>query len=521
MRRVIAVVLTTLVVGLAGCSGSAGSNAAAPRRGGTLRVATVGLTTLDPAQADDPTEAAAAEMLFTPLVDLDPRTHEPRPGLAARWHVDEKQTTFTFTLRRGLKFSNGTSITASDVKGTYDRVAAKATQSPLAPLLEPIVGYDAAHDNDGVSQLSGVVAKGSRTLQVTVSTPFAVLPSVFAYPGLGIIDPATLATIADKPVGSGPFRYAGRSGTTVRLQRAGHGPGSARLARVDLVGYASLDDARVAFDAKNVDVVRLAREDPKPSGSIAQLHTGAYLAVGFYAIDLANPKFADARFRRAIIQAVNAPALVGVAYPGGIVARGIVPNGVPGGGVDQCRSQCAYDLKSSKRLLAEAFPSGVVPSVAVDYDDSPTQKTLADTLISQLTAAGIPATARPHAEADYASFLANGAPEVFRFGVVGDLASEDTFLSPWFISGAPENIAHVASSDVNNSVNQARAMEHPIRRQTAYDDAAAAVLATYAVAPVVQFATRLIAPSSVRDVVIDQFGGFDPRAVWKQQPATG
>ena len=153
MRRVVAVVMAALVVGLSGCIGTGGSNAAEPRRGGTLRVATVGLTTLDPAQADNPTEAATAEMLFSPLVNLDSRTHEVRPGLAARWHVNEAQTTFTFTLRRRLKFSNGSPITASDVKATFDRVAAKATQSPIAPLLESIAGYAAAHDTDGVDRV--------------------------------------------------------------------------------------------------------------------------------------------------------------------------------------------------------------------------------------------------------------------------------------------------------------------------------------------------------------------------------
>jgi peptide/nickel transport system substrate-binding protein len=516
-RAVVGVLaLVTASAGLVACS--SGSDAQGPHRGGTLRVATVGLTTLDPAHADDPTEVAVAEMLFTPLVDLDPSTHEPRPGLAARWHVDDTQTVFTFTLRRGLQFSDGSALTAADVKATFDRVAAKATESPIAPLLEPIAGYAAAHENDGVSELSGVVAKGTRTLEVTLDEPFSVLPSVFAYPGLGIIDPSSVATIADEPVGSGPFRYAGRSGTTLGLERSTRGRSSARLAGIDLVGFASLGDAQDAYDDEKVDLLRLGREGEPPRRPKAQLRAAPYLAMGFYAIDLANPKFADARFRQAIVQSVNATELVASAYPGGIVPSGLVPEGVPHGGADQCRDVCDYDRKDAKRLLGEAFPGGVVPGVNIDYDDSPAQKALATELVEQLTAVGIPATARPHPEDDYANFLANGDPEVFRFGVVGDFASEDAFLSPWFISGAPENIAHVASTAVDDAVNRARKTEHPLRRQKAYADAARDVLAAFAIAPVVQFETRLVAPSTVRDVAIDPFGGFDARAVWKQQP---
>jgi len=517
MRPVLVAVLATSIAGLAACSGS-GSDAEAPRRGGTLRVATVGLATLDPAQADDPTEAAVAEMLFTPLVDLDRRSREPRPGLAARWHVNDDQTIFTFTLRRGIEFSDGSPITASDVKATFDRVAAKGTASPIAPLLERIDGYAAAHDADGVSELSGVVAKGARTVEVTLTEPFAALPSVFSYPGLGIVDPEQVATIAEAPVGSGPFRYTGRSGTTLELERSGRGAGSARLARIDLVGYASLEEARTAFADDDVDVLRLGRDDAAPTGGTTELHAAPYLAIGFYAIDVSNPKFADARFRQAIVQAVNANELVESAYPGGIVASGLLPDGIPGGGVDQCRELCDFDVKASKRLLAETFPDGVIPAVNVDYDDSPTQKALADQLVAQLAAVGIPATPRPHPEADYADFLANGDPEVFRFGVVGDYPSEDPILSPWFISGAPENVAHVASTDVDTAVQEARKSVNPTRRQRAYAEAAAGVLATFAVAPVVQFETRLVAPGSVRDLVIDPFGGFDAHTVWKQQP---
>ncbi len=518
-RLMLCAVLVVSVVGLVACSDS-GSDADAPRRGGTLRVATVGLTTLDPAQADDPTEAAVAEMLFTPLVDLDPRTQEPRPGLAARWHVNDEQTVFTFTLLKGLEFSDGSPITASDVKATFDRVAAKATASPIAPLLERITGYAAAHDTDGVAELSGVVAKGSRKIEVTLTEPFAALPAVFSYPGLGIVDPAQIATIAEEPVGSGPFRYADRTGTTLELERSSGGAGSARLSRIDLVGYESFDAARTAFDDGAVDVLRLGRDDTAPAGVDAELHSAPYLAIGFYAIDITNPKFADARFRQAIVQAVNAKQLVDSAYPGGVVASGLVPQGIPGGGVDQCRTLCDFDVAASKQLLAEAFPGGVVPAVAVDYDDSPIQKALADELVTQLAAVGIPATPRPHPEADYANFLANGDPEVFRFGVLGDYPSEDPFLSPWFITGAPENVAHVASPDVDGAVQEARKSVNPNRSRRAYADAAAGVLATFAVAPVVQFETRLVAPAAVRDLTIDPFGGFDAHTVWKQSADT-
>ena len=105
--------------------------------------------------------------------------------------------------------------------------------------------------------------------------------------------------------------------------------------------------------------------------------------------------------------------------------------------------------------------------------------------------------------------------------MVGDFPSEDTFLSPWFTSGAPENVAHVAVPAVDADVTKARSTEHPIRRQRAYRRAADGVLDSFAVAPVVQFETRLAATGAVKGLQIDPFGGFDARSVWKQLPAGG
>lgn len=518
MRRAVVCVLVVLSTALASCS-SGGSDTDAPRRGGTLRVATVGVTTLDPAMADEPSAAAIAGMLFSPLVSLDPASHEPRPGLAARWHVNEAQTEFTFTLRPGLEFSNGKAVTATAVKATFDRVAAKATGSPLAPLLEPIAGYAAAHDQGTAAGLSGVVVKSPRVLEVHLAEAFAAMPSVFSYPGLGIVDPSSVAGLATQPVGSGPFHWKGRAGTTIELART-RGDDSARLAAIDLVPYPTVDDARDAFAEHRVDVFRLARDDASKAGGGGVLHHAPYLAVGFYAIDVANPKFADARFRQAIVQAIDAASLVDDAYPGGIVSSGLVPVGVPNGGTDQCRGTCDYDPKAAKKLVAAAFPNGGVPTVNIDYDDSPAQKQLADDVVTQLGAVGITAQLRPHPEADYANFLANGAPEVFRFGLVGDYPSEDPFLAPWFLSGAAENVTRLASPEVDAAVKKARETENPTKRSRAYDDAARGVLAQFAVAPVVQFETRLVSTASVRDLTIDPFGGFDAALVWKA-PAGG
>ena len=181
-----------------------------PVRGGTLRVGVVGLASLDPALADEPTEALVAEMLFTPLVGLNRRTQEPGPALAARWSVNDDQTRFEFTLRQGLEFSNGDPITAADVKTTLDRVATPANESPLAGLLAPVAGF-AEVASGAAEDLSGIEIPDDRTVVITLSPPFAARPSVRAHPGLAAV-----------PVAG---RAARSEGSTIRApHRSGPGP---------------------------------------------------------------------------------------------------------------------------------------------------------------------------------------------------------------------------------------------------------------------------------------------------------
>lgn len=514
MRRLTAI-LVAVTLGAVACSGGASSGGRGAARGGVLRIGVVGLGSLDPARADLPATAEMAELLFTPLVRLDPRTRAPRPALARHWRANVTQTTFTFTLWRGARFHDGTPITAADVKATFDRVAARATLSTLAPLLEPVAGYPQAHDLGSTPGLSGVVARDVRTVVITLRQPFALLPTALSHPGLGIVPAAPTNSLADHPVGSGPFRFGSRDATGVHLVRAHTAPGvpAPHVARVELVKFARTADAQASFDAGKLDVLREGEATTRPTRAHRDA-TAPYLAVGFYALNLKSLKFVDAHFRQAIVRAVDARALVRKVYGGRAgVATGIVPSGVPGGPSRACRATCDHDAAAAKQLLAQAFPHGGVPGIAVDFDDTPTQQALAGEVVAELAAVGIVGVKRPHPAGSYDSFLANDVPELFRLGWVGDFPSADAFLSPVFVSGAPENVAHVSSPAADAAMKAAEAEKSRSKRAAKFAEAERAVLATFAVAPVVQFETRLALARRVLGLVIDPFGGFDPATV--------
>ncbi|MEW6046179.1 MAG: ABC transporter substrate-binding protein, partial [Bacillota bacterium] len=112
---------------------------AAPARGGSL---TVGLAqeilNLDPHTATAFSSFAIFDLVYEGLLHQDPATLRLGPGLAQAWTVSPDGRVYTFTLRPGVKFHDGSALTAEDIKYTFDRILDPATKSPRASQLPPI-----------------------------------------------------------------------------------------------------------------------------------------------------------------------------------------------------------------------------------------------------------------------------------------------------------------------------------------------------------------------------------------------
>ena len=106
-------------------------DAASPRRGGTLRLASfTDVRTLDPAGSLDELAGEAIHLIFAGLVDYD---HEANvvPDLADHWEVDDSGRTYRFTLRHGVLMQDGTELTAEDVKRSVERSLHPSTPNPI------------------------------------------------------------------------------------------------------------------------------------------------------------------------------------------------------------------------------------------------------------------------------------------------------------------------------------------------------------------------------------------------------
>jgi ABC-type transport system substrate-binding protein len=509
-----AVIAFVLAVRAGGDDGSP-----AVRAGGTLRVGVVGLGSLDPLDAREPVDVMVADQVFDTLVAYDPGTLEPRPGLAAAWDVNPEQTVFTFRLAEAATFHDGSPVTAADVKFTLERIAAKGSDSPLLAQLEAVAGFGAFRDGSAPG-LAGVETPAVKQVVVRLDRPFATFPAALGHPGFGVVPQVKVIELGtafkDRPVGSGPFKVSAVSGEEVQLARAPRAGGrAAHLDGMRLVRFETTDAAYQAFLKGDVDVAPVppghADTEVSPRG---QLEARPYLGVVFYAMNLKSPDLADARLRQAVSLAIDRQRIVAEVYKGEVeVATGLVAAGVPGRAADSCGERCEYNPDRAKVLLAEAFPNGGVPEVAIDHDDDPTQTAVAASIKADLDAVGIPSVVRPHPFVGYPQFLVSGQAELFRLGWVADYPSPDGFLTPLFSSTSPENLTGLATAEVDQTLAAARAEPDAAKRLALYRDVEQKVLDQFVVVPVAQLEVRMAVAKAVQAFTLNPLGSFDGATV--------
>jgi ABC-type transport system substrate-binding protein len=315
-------------------------------------------------------------------------------------------------------------------------------------------------------------------------------------------------------VGSGPFRFAAREGSVVKLRPADGV--DALLEGIDLHLYADDADAYRAWvdgalDWSQVPATAMADAEAR-AGARGFVPFPAMLYLGF---NLRSPSLEDARFRQAVVAAIDRAGVVRAAYGSAVTARAaLVPAGVPGAVDDACGAPCGHDPARAHALVEEAFPDGRVPELPLDYDEGASQEALARAIQEDLAAAGIPSTLRGRPAEEFATFATSGGQGLFRLGWVGVYPSPDAWLTPLFRSGGAENAVGLADEEVDAAIDRARAEPDAARRAALWAEAERLVMARFPVVPLGQFRTAVVFAPHVQGLAPRGDGTFDPTLVW-------
>ena len=181
---------------------TAGRASLAPVKGGTISWGQWDkIDSIDPALTTGAAAGEIAQNILDTLITLD-ADQKPHPALATKWVIENDSKKFTFTLRDGVKFHDGSTLTAAAVKGSFDRILdPKLKAGAVVSLIGPI---------------DAITAPDDKTVVFTFKQGYpAFMLQIWRY-FFGVLSPKYLATLksgdpAAEPVGSGPFMFAGRS----------------------------------------------------------------------------------------------------------------------------------------------------------------------------------------------------------------------------------------------------------------------------------------------------------------------
>ena len=277
-----------------------------------VRIGVAGVpTTLDPLSALEGTGALVARQVLDTLVAYRDSSTEVDPGLATRWVVSRDGLVWSFTIREGARFHDGSPLTAREIAASFERSLRPEGGRPMSSM---VVWSALLRGVPGV--VKDVRAADARTLQIVLTQPYAPLLTVLAHPGFGVAKLTTGPDGAPRLVGSGPYRMSeGGPGRLVLEAVTGHWSGGARADRLVFLEIGSDDHAEAELDARGVDLWLPAGTPRRAEGalSVPGLH------VGFLAFQTEKEPFTRKRIRQAIAAAID-PPVVGVA-----LGRGAVP----------------------------------------------------------------------------------------------------------------------------------------------------------------------------------------------------
>lgn len=392
-----------------------------PKYGGTLSVGiTQQVLNLDPHVATAFSSWRVMELIYEGLLRFDNQL-QLQPALAESWTVSPDGLEYTFKLRSGVKFHDGSQLTAEDVKYSFERVLNPETSSPL---------------RSRVSAIKSIEILNPTEVKFVLSKPFApfleVLPLIYIVPKdfeKKVGDPKV------KTLGTGPFKLAEFGPDYVRLVRNGDywDEGLPYLDEVVIRQIPDPSTLRSALRTGQLDLIFGFGVDVTTAGAFAGLpdfHVFSVPGLNYSLLGIQNarPPFDDVRVRQAISLAIDRRQIAEIVYFGRAAVAGPIPPAVSKWEPLSPSELPNYtrDVEKAKALLAEAGVSNLSFKI-MPIPTVPETIQIAQVIQAQLKEIGVTAEIE---SVDFATFLQRWRQSDF-----------DTFIS--LNSGATDPDIHL------------------------------------------------------------------------------
>lgn len=493
-------------LGLAACGGSksgstAASGNASSAGSSTGSINTAGFTvqygsnpeTLDPALNSAVDGGNTIITVFETLLIIN-ENNETVPGQAESWTTSEDGLTWTFTMRDGLKWSDGSELNAKDFEYSFKRMADPDTAAPYAETclgmidgFEEAAGFPDADGNPTVEpNLDALNVKASddgKTLTIVLGYPCSYFDKIAAFAAMSPVQKATVeangdawCTSPDTYVCNGPYMItewtpSERIVLTKNPNYVGGWDNSKIVS--DSITLLLLEDSSASFAAYNSGEAVLIKDVPTdeiPSLTKAEdggdFYVDTILGTYYVSLNLKRDAFKDAKVRKALSLAIDRDYVANTIMQGtystadSIVGPGIVDekgNFHDNGNAPYISADYEANLAEAKKLLAEAgYPNGEgYPTIEYSCNDAGYHVPLAEYLQQAWGDLGITLTISKMEWSSFTAARRAGEYDVARNGWVMDYNDPSNMLD-LFCSGNGNNDGKYSNPEFDAAIEASR-----------------------------------------------------------------
>ena len=496
--------VSAAALGLAACGGSkSGSTATSGSAAGSTAggVNTAGFTvqygsnpeTLDPALNSAIDGANTIITIFEPLLLINENT-EVVGGQAESWETSEDGLTWTFTMRDGLKWSDGTDLNAKDFEYSFKRMVDPNTAAPYAETcLGMIDGFEEAAgfpDADGnptaepnPDALNVKASDDGKTLTIVLSYPCSYFDKMAAFATMSPVQQATVeangdawCTSPDTFVSNGPYMITDWTPSErIVLTKNPNYVGGWDNSKIvsDTITLLLLEDSSASYAAYNSGEAVLIKDVPTdeiPSLTKAEdggdFYVDTILGTYYVSLNLQRDAFKDAKVRKALSLAIDRDYVANTIMQGtysaadSIVGPGIVDESGyfhDNGNAPYISADYEANLAEAKKLLEEAgYPNGEgYPTIEYSTNDVGYHVPLAEYLQQAWGDLGITLTINKMEWSSFTPARRAGEYDVARNGWVMDYNDPSNMLD-LFCSGNGNNDGKYSNPDFDAAIDASR-----------------------------------------------------------------
>ena len=496
--------VSAAALGLAACGGSkSGSTATSGSTAGSTAggTNTAGFTvqygsnpeTLDPALNSAIDGANTIITIFEPLLLIN-ENNEVVGGQAESWETSEDGLTWTFTMRDGLKWSDGTDLNAKDFEYSFKRMVDPNTAAPYAETcLGMIDGFEEAAgfpDADGnptaepnPDALNVKASDDGKTLTIVLSYPCSYFDKMAAFATMSPVQKATVeangdswCTSPDTFVSNGPYMITDWTPSErIVLTKNPNYVGGWDSSKIvsDTITLLLLEDSSASFAAYNSGEAQLVKDVPTdeiPSLTKAEdggdFYVDTILGTYYVSLNLQRDAFKDAKVRKALSLAIDRDYVANTIMQGtysaadSIVGPGIVDESGyfhDNGNAPYISADYEANLAEAKKLLEEAgYPNGEgYPTIEYSTNDAGYHVPLAEYLQQAWGDLGITLTINKMEWSSFTPARRAGEYDVARNGWVMDYNDPSNMLD-LFCSGNGNNDGKYSNPDFDAAIDASR-----------------------------------------------------------------